>query len=86
MKRQLTVIIEREGDGYVSLFPELDIASQGSRFRKPKRIFGKQWSYSLSAPHRKKLKRISVSVGKLAQFARRPVASRSGCHDNPTGQ
>ena len=29
MPRQLTAIIEREGDGYVSLCPELDIASQG---------------------------------------------------------
>lgn len=29
MKRQLTAIIEREGDGYVSFCPELDIASQG---------------------------------------------------------
>jgi len=29
MNRQLTAIIEREGDGYVSLCPELDIASQG---------------------------------------------------------
>ena len=29
MKRNLTAIIEREGDGYVSLCPELDIASQG---------------------------------------------------------
>lgn len=29
MLKQLTVIIEREGDGYVSLCPELDIASQG---------------------------------------------------------
>jgi len=28
MKRQLTAIIEREGDGYVALCPELDIASQ----------------------------------------------------------
>lgn len=27
--RQLTAIIEREGDGYVSLCPEVDIASQG---------------------------------------------------------
>jgi predicted RNase H-like HicB family nuclease len=27
--RELTAIIEREGDGYVSLCPELDIASQG---------------------------------------------------------
>ncbi|MBB5015847.1 type II toxin-antitoxin system HicB family antitoxin [Rehaibacterium terrae] len=29
MTRQLTAIIEREGDGYVSLCPELDIVSQG---------------------------------------------------------
>ena len=29
MKGQLTTIIEREGDGYVALCPELDIASQG---------------------------------------------------------
>jgi predicted RNase H-like HicB family nuclease len=27
--RQLTALIEREGDGYVSLCPELDVASQG---------------------------------------------------------
>ena len=29
MKYQLTAVIEREGSGYVSLCPELDIASQG---------------------------------------------------------
>lgn len=29
MTRQLTALIEREGDGYVSFCPELDIASQG---------------------------------------------------------
>ncbi len=29
MLKQLTAIIEREGDGYVSLCPEVDIASQG---------------------------------------------------------
>lgn len=27
--RQLTAIIEREGDGFVALCPEFDIASQG---------------------------------------------------------
>jgi predicted RNase H-like HicB family nuclease len=27
--RQVTAIIEREGDGYVALCPELDVASQG---------------------------------------------------------
>ena len=29
MMRRLTALIEREGDGYVALSPELDIASQG---------------------------------------------------------
>jgi predicted RNase H-like HicB family nuclease len=29
MKQNLTAIIEREGDGYVALCPEFDIASQG---------------------------------------------------------
>ncbi len=29
MQKQFTAIIEREGDGYVSLCAELDIASQG---------------------------------------------------------
>jgi predicted RNase H-like HicB family nuclease len=29
MQKQLTAIIERENEGYVSLCPELDIASQG---------------------------------------------------------
>jgi predicted RNase H-like HicB family nuclease len=29
MTRQFTAIIERDGDGYVALCPELDIASQG---------------------------------------------------------
>ncbi len=28
--RQVTAVIEREGDGYVALCPELDIASQGN--------------------------------------------------------
>jgi predicted RNase H-like HicB family nuclease len=36
MKRQLTAIIEREGDGYVALCPELDIASQGKSIEQAK--------------------------------------------------
>jgi predicted RNase H-like HicB family nuclease len=34
---QLTAIIEREGDGYVALCPELDIASQGDTVEAPGR-------------------------------------------------
>ena len=30
MTRQMTAIIGRDGDGYVALCPELDIASQGA--------------------------------------------------------
>ena len=29
MTRRLTAIIQREGDGFVALCPELDVASQG---------------------------------------------------------
>ncbi len=29
MKRQLTAIIQSEGNGYVALCPEVDVASQG---------------------------------------------------------
>jgi predicted RNase H-like HicB family nuclease len=35
--RQVTAIIEREGDGYVSLCPELDIASQGDTIEEARR-------------------------------------------------
>lgn len=33
MTYQLTAIIEKEGDGYVSFCPELDIASQGDTIK-----------------------------------------------------
>lgn len=36
IKQQLTAIIEREEDGYVSLCPELDIASQGNTVEQAK--------------------------------------------------
>ena len=37
MKRQLTAIIEREGNGYVALCPEVDVASQGDTIDKARR-------------------------------------------------
>jgi predicted RNase H-like HicB family nuclease len=36
-KRQFTAIINREENGYVSLCPELDIASQGSTLEEARR-------------------------------------------------
>jgi predicted RNase H-like HicB family nuclease len=34
MSRRLTAIIQRDGDGFVALCPELDIASQGDTIEK----------------------------------------------------
>jgi predicted RNase H-like HicB family nuclease len=34
MRPKYTAIIEREGDGYISLCPELDIASQGDNIEE----------------------------------------------------
>ena len=34
---RLTGLIEREGDGYVSLCPELDLASQGETIEKARK-------------------------------------------------
>ncbi len=36
-KKQLTAIIEREDDGYVSLCPEIDIASQGDTIEEARK-------------------------------------------------
>jgi predicted RNase H-like HicB family nuclease len=35
--RELTALIEREGDGYVALCPEFDIASQGDTVEEARR-------------------------------------------------
>jgi len=35
--RRLTAIIEREGDGYVALCPEIDVASQGMSVEEARR-------------------------------------------------
>ena len=36
MNKKLTAIIEREGDGYVTLCPEVDVASQGDTIDEAK--------------------------------------------------
>lgn len=35
--QQLTAVIEREGDGFVSLCPQLDIASQGNTIEEARK-------------------------------------------------
>jgi len=54
-------IIEREGDGYVSLCPELDIASQGEVLKKRETIFEKRWSFFLRQHHPKRLSNVFMA-------------------------
>ncbi len=37
MNKRLTAIVERDGDGFVALCPELDIASQGESVSQARR-------------------------------------------------
>lgn len=37
MSRHVTAIVEREGDGYVALCPEFDVASQGQNVAEARR-------------------------------------------------
>ena len=37
MIKQLTAIIEKEGDGYVALCPEVDLASQGDSIEEARK-------------------------------------------------
>ena len=37
MNKKLTAIIEREGNGFVALCPELDVASQGNTIEEAKK-------------------------------------------------
>ena len=37
MKHKLTAVIEKEGNGYVALCPEFDIASQGDTIEESRR-------------------------------------------------
>ncbi len=54
---KLTVIIERDGDGYVSLCPELDIASQGCSIEEARDNLREALELFLKPLHRKRLPR-----------------------------
>jgi predicted RNase H-like HicB family nuclease len=46
-----TAIIEREGDGYVSICPELDVASQGDTIEEARRNLQEAVELFLEAAH-----------------------------------
>ncbi len=71
MKR--TAIIEREGDGYVSSCPELDLPSRGKALKKRGTIFEKHWNFSLKQHHPNRLNNVFT-----ARFS--PLISLPPCY------
>ena len=70
MQKQITVIILREGDGYVSLCPELDIASQGEGVEEARNNLREaiELFYEIDCP-----KEIETAmINKKAQHLQRP--------------
>ena len=73
MIHKLTAIIEREGDGFVSLCPEVDIASQGNTIEQARDNLKEalELFFETASPEEKKqrlhgeiyLTQVEVSVG-----------------------
>lgn len=73
MRRNLTAIIEREGDGFVALCPELDIASQGGSIEDARRNLQEalELFFEAASPHEIAMRlheevyitRVEVAVG-----------------------
>ncbi len=58
--RQVTAIIEREGNGYVSLCPELDVASQGDTIESARNNYGRPLSYFLKLQIQRKSNGVDI--------------------------
>jgi predicted RNase H-like HicB family nuclease len=75
-KQSFTAIIEREGNGYVSLCPELDIASQGETVEEARSNLSEAVELFLETASKSEIRermhdevlitRLEVSVGKAA--------------------
>jgi predicted RNase H-like HicB family nuclease len=77
MKRiqQLTAIIEREGDGYVGLCPEVDIASQGDTIEEARKNLQEAVELFFETADRSEIERrhrigILMSIIRQSQLAR----------------
>jgi predicted RNase H-like HicB family nuclease len=57
MNKLVTAIIEREGDGYVSLCPELDIASQGTTIEEARENLREALELFFEAASREEIQR-----------------------------
>ena len=75
MARHLTATIEREGDGYVSFCPELDIASQGGTVDEARSNLKKALDLFFEAASATEIERRFCNE---VQVARLDIAHRTG--------
>ena len=86
MHKHLTAIIEREGQGYVSLCPELDIASQGDSIEEARVNLQEALELFSRSPRRKKSARAFMrrftSPGWMWRLGKTACPFREGslCH------
>ena len=76
MKRTFTAVIEHEGNGYVALCPELDVASQGNTIEEARANLAEAVELFLECASRSEIEerlhdevfvtRLEVSVGEAA--------------------
>ena len=57
MTRTLTAIVEREGDGYVALCPEVDVASQGGSVVEARDNFHEAFTLFLETASQQEIER-----------------------------
>lgn len=77
---KLTALIEREGDGYVSLCPELNVASQGKTIEEARDNLGKALELFFESASAEEIKQrfreevfitqVEVAVGQVARSFR----------------
>jgi predicted RNA binding protein YcfA (HicA-like mRNA interferase family)/predicted RNase H-like HicB family nuclease len=87
----LTAIIEREGDGFVALCPELDVATQGSSVEEAQANLREAVELFFETTDASEIERRLVSEVYIARLnvargsAPRPVGSRRMRHPRPAG-
>lgn len=72
---ELTAIIEREGDGYVSLCPDLDIASQGDTIEEARANLIEALYLFLRQLRKKKFQNKSLNRKCFNQYLRYSLAT-----------
>ncbi|MCY4571156.1 MAG: type II toxin-antitoxin system HicB family antitoxin [Gemmatimonadetes bacterium] len=77
MRRQLTAIVEREGNGYVALCPQVDVASQGDSVAEARSNLEEALGLFFETASTEEIERRELRVGTLRSIIRQSGLPRS---------